>query len=119
MIRRLTSVKPHCSITVSTRSRDFLQPRPFSRARNFKYSRTRISGYSGLFSGMKPIRRRTSSDWWKTSKPATRAVPLVAGMKHERIRIVVLLPAPFGPSSPTISPRATENEMSLTAVRPA
>jgi hypothetical protein len=31
----------------------------------------------------------------------------------------VLLPAPFGPSKPTISPRATENEMSSTAVRPA
>jgi hypothetical protein len=46
-------------------------------------------------------------------------VPLVAGMKHDKIRIVVLLPAPFGPSSPTISPRATWNEMPLTAVWPA
>ena len=30
--------------------------------------------------------------------------------------MVVLFPAPLGPSSPTISPRRTENEMSFTAV---
>ena len=34
------------------RSRDCLRPSPFRRARNFRYSRTRMSGCSGLFSGM-------------------------------------------------------------------
>ena len=33
-----------CSITVDTRSRERRQPSPLSRARNFRYSCTRISG---------------------------------------------------------------------------
>src|SRR5688500_11959327 len=37
-------------------------------------------------------------------------------MKPDRIRRMVLLPAPFGPSNPTISPRPTVKETSLTAV---
>ena len=52
MIRLDTSVNPHCSITVSARSLDRAHPSPFSLARNFRYSLTRISGCSGLFSGM-------------------------------------------------------------------
>src|SRR5436309_15123874 len=64
------------------------------------------------------MRRRTSSDCLNTSSPATRAVPEVAGMKQERMRMVVLLPAPLGPSKPAISPRPTLNERSDTAVRP-
>ena len=40
----------------------------------------------------------------KTSKPATRAVPPLAGMKQARIFIVVDLPAPLGPRKPTICP---------------
>ena len=39
-----------------------------------------------------------------------------AGMKQERIRMVVDLPAPLGPRNPTISPGATENETSRIAV---
>jgi hypothetical protein len=34
------------------------------------------------------------------------------------MRMVVLFPAPFGPSSPTISPRRTVNEMFDTAACP-
>src|SRR5687767_1819409 len=45
-----------------------------------------------------------------------RTVPEVAGINPERMRKIVLLPAPFGPSSPTISPRPTSKETSLTAV---
>src|SRR5580704_11548366 len=54
------------------------------------------------------MRRRTSSAWVKTSKPATRTEPEVAGMKQERMRMVVLLPAPLLPRRPTISPRPTD-----------
>jgi hypothetical protein len=39
-------------------------------------------------------------------------------LSPSNIRMVVVLPAPFGPSSPKISPRATENEMPLTTVAP-
>jgi hypothetical protein len=42
-------------------------------------------------------------------------VPLEAGMKQARIRIVVDFPAPLGPRNPTISPGATVNETSRMA----
>ena len=60
--------------------------------------------------------RRTSSESLNTSKPAMRAVPDVAGMNPVRIRIVVVLPAPFGPRKPRISPLFTVNEIWSTAV---
>ena len=43
------------------------------------------------------MRVRTSADCSKTSKPPTRTVPDVAGRKPVRMRMVVVLPAPFGP----------------------
>ena len=45
-----------------------------------------------------------------TSNPATRTVPVVGGKNPVRTRISVVLPEPFGPSSPTTSPRRTCNE---------
>src|SRR5258706_7748592 len=48
--------------------------------------------------------------WLNTSKPATRAVPFVAGRKQVRMRIVVVLPAPLGPRKPRISPFSTRND---------
>lgn len=53
------------------------------------------------------------------SKPAIVARPDVAGMKLERIRIVVLLPAPFGPRNPMISPLPTSKFRFWIAVWPA
>src|SRR5262245_25696686 len=64
------------------------------------------------------MRRRTSSARLKTSNPATRADPEVAGRKQERIRMVVDFPAPLGPRNPTISPRPTLNVRPRTAVWP-
>src|SRR5690242_2457990 len=58
----------------------------------------------------------TSIGCSSTSKPATEAVPDVGGRKHVSIRIVVVLPAPFGPRNPTIWPFSTSNEMLSTAV---
>jgi hypothetical protein len=42
-------------------------------------------------------------------------VPEVGGMKPVTMRMVVDLPAPFGPRKPSTSPRSTENEMPSTA----
>jgi hypothetical protein len=39
-----------------------------------------------------------------TSNPATRALPSVASISVARMRIVVVLPAPFGPRNPNTSP---------------
>ncbi len=55
-------------------------------------------------------------DWENTSNPATRALPPEAGMKQERIFMVVDFPAPLGPRKPTICPLSTVKETSDTAV---
>ena len=47
------------------------------------------------------------------------ARPEVGGMKLERMRMVVLLPAPFGPRNPMISPLPTSKFRSSIAVWPA
>src|ERR1051325_5848636 len=63
------------------------------------------------------MRRRTSVDCSKTSKPSTRTVPVVAGMKPVMIRMVVVFPAPFGPRNPRIWPSAAVKETSRIAAR--
>src|SRR3954471_15311586 len=50
-----------------------------------------------------------------TSKPPTATLPSVGGMKPVIIRMVVDLPAPFGPRKPSTSPRLTVNEIPSTA----
>ena len=52
-------------------------------------------------------------------EPGDRGRPEVAGMKLERILIVVLFPAPLGPRNPTISPFPTSKDILLIAVNPA
>src|SRR5262245_7100109 len=44
------------------------------------------AGKSTIMRILSCFRRRTSSDWVKTSHPATRTVPDVAGMNQERMR---------------------------------
>src|SRR5260370_28241106 len=60
--------------------------------------------------------RRTSAFWWTISNPATRALPDVGGKSVVSILMVVLLPAPFGPSRPKTSPCSTSKLTLLTAV---
>ena len=49
------------------------------------------------------------------SKPPTVTVPAEGGMNPVIMRMVVDLPAPFGPRKPSTSPRSTENETPSTA----
>src|ERR1700730_1945993 len=60
--------------------------------------------------------RRTSAFCRNISKPFTRASPEVGGSNVVNILMVVLLPAPFGPSRPKTSPRSTLKLTLLTAV---
>ena len=46
-----------------------------------------------------------------------RSVPAVGGDTQPIIRIVELLPAPFGPRKPNASPRCTSKSTPSTAVR--
>ena len=50
------------------------------------------------------------------SWPAITAVPSVGGRKPVSMRMVVVLPAPFGPRKPTTSPLPIENVTASTAL---
>jgi hypothetical protein len=52
------------------------------------------------------------------SKPFTLAVPDVGFKMVQSIEIVVVFPAPFGPSNPKISPDSTLMSNELTALSP-
>ena len=49
------------------------------------------------------------------SMPSTRSSPSVTGDTHPIIRIVDVLPAPFGPRNPNASPGSTAKSMPSTA----
>src|SRR5437763_6858983 len=66
---------------------------------------------------MYPMRRLIISLSVYTSYPATRALPDVGARRPVRIRIAVVLPAPFAPRKPDTSPAATSKEMPSTAVK--
>ena len=57
-----------------------------------------------------PMWRRTSPGCFTTSTPATVARPASGRAIVVRMRTAVVLPAPFGPSSPRIVPAWTEND---------
>ena len=58
---------------------------------------------SATFSGMYPARRFTFSGSLVASKPHTRAVPPDGSVSPSNIRMVVVFPAPLGPSRPNTS----------------
>ena len=45
----------------------------------------------------------------------TRSSPSEGGETHPIMRIAVVLPAPFGPRNPNVSPRSTTKSMPSTA----
>src|SRR5215472_1786255 len=57
----------------------------------------------------------TATGCCATSMPSIAASPELGRTRVVRIPIVVVLPAPLGPSKPKNSPRATSNEMPATA----
>src|SRR5579884_1150460 len=59
--------------------------------------------------------RRTRAGCAEISCPATQARPEVGGRRVVSILIMVLLPAPFGPTRPKISPGRTAMETASTA----
>src|SRR2546430_7660553 len=68
--------------------------------------------------GTTPIRALIRGPSAAGSMPRTRSVPPVAGDTHPIIRIVELLPAPFGPRNPNASPRWIAKSMPSTATKP-
>src|SRR3990172_2220492 len=66
---------------------------------------------------MRPIADLTLSGLLTQSKPATSALPSEGERRVQRMLMVVVFPAPFGPRKPKTSPSFTVKEMSSTAVR--
>ena len=104
------------SITWLTRPSTLPASTSLRRARRRRYSSTRRSSGSGLFSGIYAMWRLASAGLSATETPQMEAQPDVPAIVPERIRMVVDLPAPFGPRKPTTSPGATENVRSSIAV---
>src|SRR3954454_18798196 len=57
----------------------------------------------------RPMRERSCAASRTTSRPATRAVPASGERSVERMRTVVVLPAPLGPSTPRTVPGAASS----------
>src|SRR3977135_2849097 len=61
------------------------------------------------------MRRRASRGWVTTLTPSMKASPTSGAMTVYKMRSVVDLPAPFGPSSPVMRPSAARKLTSRTA----
>jgi hypothetical protein len=64
-----------------------------------------------------PIRSMTAGSRSGTGSPKSRIVPAVACASPSSIRIVVVLPDPFGPRKPCTPPAGTARSRSRTATR--
>src|SRR5919199_6169490 len=104
---RLSNASTRCRVTCGGTSYS-----PPMKARN---SRALSFGYRYGVSARYPTRRLTSRGSWPTSKPATSADPLVGRTRPVSMRMVVVLPAPFGPRKPNTWPAATSSVTSRTA----
>src|SRR5947208_10553284 len=71
------------------------------------FSRTVSSKSSVSCCGTTPRRERISAPFATGSRPRMRSVPLDGGDTHPIMRMVDVLPAPFGPRNPKASPRCT------------
>ena len=66
--------------------------------------------------GTTPIRARTARPAAGIASPSTVSSPPLGGEWPRIMRSVVVLPAPFGPSSPKQPPRGTRRSMPSTTV---
>src|SRR5208283_1194575 len=89
--------------------------RPRKSAQKLRNPNTDMSLYIGAFSGKYPIRLLVLRGCSMTSKPQTVTLPSVGARKPVIIRMLVDLPAPFGPRKPRTSPFSTENDRLSTA----
>jgi hypothetical protein len=77
-----------------------------SRANSSTFSRPVREASADSSCGTYPISLRTSIGWAAASTPKTATVPSSGFSRVVSIRMVVVLPAPLGPSRPNVSPAA-------------
>ena len=110
------SVRPICSSTSSTRCFKAEPLMPYMRPQKMRFSRALSMLYKAMSCGTTPITSRTFNDSRVTECPPMMASPLVGLSRHDNTEIVVVLPAPLGPSRLKISPASMAKLTSSTAV---
>src|SRR5580704_17825013 len=80
-----------------------------------RFSRPVSSSWMAADCPDRPINRRTAAASRTTSRPSTRARPPSGSSSVVRIRTAVVLPAPFGPRTPSTVPRGTDRSMPRSA----
>src|SRR5262249_9785399 len=93
----------------STRGLSWARGTSNRRANSHTFSRPVSCASAESCWGTYPIDLRTSMARPRTLSPNTLAVPWSGWSRVARMRMVVVLPAPFGPSSPKTSPAPTSN----------
>ena len=107
----------NCSSSWSEIRRDSGAGIPNSRPWKYRFSHT-VSCRSSVFCWETiPISCLASAGWAITSTVPTWALPAVGTTRVVSIPAVVVLPAPFGPSSPKISPASMLRSSPSTALK--
>jgi hypothetical protein len=116
--RSAASARPKPVSNSFARARAAAGRRWNSRANSTRFCRPVSRSSSAVCWPTRPIRRRTDAASLRTSEPATFARPASARSNVARTRTAVVLPAPFGPSSPWTVPAgtATSNPSSAAVV---
>src|SRR4051794_26755147 len=91
---------------------------PKKRPWKYRFSHTESDRSSVLVCGTTPMTCFAAVGCATTSMPPTNARPLVGITRVVSMPAVVVFPAPFGPSSPKISPWWTSRSSSSTAFNP-
>src|SRR5438477_7529723 len=113
MVRSALPARPTLSTSTLACARASRRDRPASLPANRRYSSPVRNSYSAGFSGRYPTAFLAASE--PAACPAIDALPREGRTKLSSILMVVVFPAPLGPSSPKISPLRTWNERSSTA----
>src|SRR4051794_23933226 len=87
------------------------------RASSVRFWRPEKCGENFGLSTTAPTRPITAGSRSGTGSPKSRMVPAVARASPSSIRIVVVLPDPFGPRNPCTPPAGTARSRSATATR--
>ena len=107
----LTSLSPTNSNALSTASFNSLPLSPYSSPKKLIFSLAVKSSYIAIFCGTSPIFLLILTSCFLMLVPIIFISPEEGLTKPHIVLIVVLLPAPFGPRSPYISPSSMDNEI--------
>ena len=107
--------RSNCAISRSIRSPSLLTPYSSPKKRRFSAT-VRFPG-TGAYAAAKLVCASASHRLVTISCLPIRIVPAVGSRTPRIMLMLVVLPAPFGPSRPTISPALTSKETSSTATR--